>query len=100
MSAVSTSRPRKTSKRYSSAAGRTTPTIDRRPTSTRALGLSSLSNAGRYRLQLDAAVKRELFKDFFFSISFYNTFDSQPPNPDASKNDVGLVTSIGWSYSY
>jgi hypothetical protein len=58
----------------------------------------SLSNAGRQRLQLDAGVKYELFKDFFTSISLYNTYDSRPPNPTAAQNDVGLVLSIGWSY--
>jgi hypothetical protein len=58
----------------------------------------SLSNAGRHRFQLDTAVKRELFKDLFVSLSLYNTFDSRPPNPAADTNDVGVVASIGWSY--
>jgi hypothetical protein len=58
----------------------------------------SLSNLGRHRLQVDAAVKRELWKDFFLSVSMYNTFDSRPPNPDANTNDVGVVLSVGWSY--
>ena len=58
----------------------------------------SLSNAGRQRLQLDAAAKREFFKDLFLSINAYDTLDSRPPNPDAEKNDVGVVISIGWSY--
>ena len=58
----------------------------------------SLSDLGRQRLQLDASAKRELFKDFFVSANFYNTFDSRPPNPAADTNDVGIVMSIGWSY--
>jgi hypothetical protein len=58
----------------------------------------SLSNAGRQRLQLDAGVKRELWKDFFVGANFYNTYDSRPPNPAADSNDVGLVLSVGWSY--
>jgi hypothetical protein len=58
----------------------------------------SLSNLGRHRVQLDAGVKRELWKDFFVSLSLYNTFDSRPPNPAADTNDVGIVLSIGWSY--
>ena len=58
----------------------------------------SLSNAGRHRLQLDAAAKRELFKDFFVSLSVYNTYDNRPPNPAADRNDVGIVTAIGWTY--
>lgn len=58
----------------------------------------SVSNAGRHRLQLDAGVKRELWKDFFVSLSGYNTYDSRPPNPAADTNDVGIMLSIGWSY--
>jgi hypothetical protein len=58
----------------------------------------SLSNPGRQRVQLDAGVKRELWKDLFVSLNLYNTFDSRPPNPAADRNDVGVVTSIGWTY--
>ena len=58
----------------------------------------SLSNPGRHRAQFDAAVKRELWKDFFASLSGYNTYDNRPPNPAADTNDVGVVLSIGWSY--
>lgn len=58
----------------------------------------SLSNVGRQRLQLDAGVRRELLKDFFVAVSMYNTYDNRPPNPSADTNDVGVVTSLGWSY--
>jgi len=58
----------------------------------------SLSNTGRQRVQLDAAVKRELLKDFFVSVNLYNSYDNRPPNPASSNNDVGIVLSIGWTY--
>jgi hypothetical protein len=58
----------------------------------------SLSDPGRQRLQLDAGVKREFFKDLFVSLSLYDSFDNRPPNPEAEQNDVGVVLSIGWSY--
>ena len=58
----------------------------------------SLSNRGRQRLQLDAGAKREFFKDFFLSLNVFDTYDSRPPNPEAETNDVGVVTSIGWTY--
>jgi hypothetical protein len=57
-----------------------------------------LSDPGRQRLQIDGAVKQEVLKDFFVSVSGYNTFDSRPPNPAFSNNDVGVVLSVGWSY--
>jgi hypothetical protein len=58
----------------------------------------SLSNPGRQRVQLDAAIKREFWKDLFLSLSLYNSFDSEPPNVTANSNDVGIVLSIGWTY--
>jgi hypothetical protein len=58
----------------------------------------SLSNAGRHRLQLDSAIKRELWKDLFVALNVFDTFDSRPPNPEAERNDVGVVLSIGWTY--
>jgi hypothetical protein len=58
----------------------------------------SLSDPGRQRLQLDAAVKREFFKDLFVSLSVFYTLDTRPPNPDADTYDVGVLWSIGWTY--
>jgi Protein of unknown function, DUF481 len=58
----------------------------------------SLSNAGRQRVQLDAGVKREFWKDVFVALNLYNTYDNRPPNPAADTNDVGVVLSIGWTY--
>ena len=58
----------------------------------------SLSDPGRNRIQFDAGVKQELMKDFFVSVSGYNTYDSRPPNPAFANNDVGVVLSVGWSY--
>ena len=58
----------------------------------------SLSDAGRQRLQLDAAVKRELWKDFYFSVNVFDSYDNRPPNPAFDSNDVGVVLSVGWSY--
>ena len=72
-----------------------------RPKTTLDLSLNyypSLSNFGRQRVQLDASAKRELWKDLFVSLSLYNTYDNRPPNPAANNNDIGIITSIGWTY--
>jgi hypothetical protein len=58
----------------------------------------SLSDAGRQRVQLDAAIKREFWKDLFVALTLYNSYDNRPPNPAADTNDVGVVLSIGWTY--
>jgi hypothetical protein len=72
-----------------------------RPTTNLDVGLQyypSLSDTGRHRVQLDAGIKQELWKDLFVSLSLYNSFDNRPPNPDSNSNDVGVVLSVGWSY--
>jgi hypothetical protein len=58
----------------------------------------SLSQWGRQRVQLDAALKHELFSDFSVSLSLYYTFDSKPPQEGARRTDVGIVTSVGWTF--
>jgi len=58
----------------------------------------SLSDPGRQRVQLDAGIRREFWKDLFLALNLYNTYDNRPPNPSADTNDVGVVMSIGWSY--
>jgi Protein of unknown function, DUF481 len=58
----------------------------------------NLSTWGRQRFQLDSALRRELWKDFFAVLNVFYTFDSDPPNPEAARTDVGVVVSIGWSY--
>jgi hypothetical protein len=58
----------------------------------------SLSNWGRQRIQFDASLSRDLWGDFSFSIDVFDTFDSQPPDPNALRNDTGVVTSVGWTY--
>lgn len=58
----------------------------------------SVSNFGRQRLQFDTSIRRELLKDFFVALNLFDTFDSEPPNTDADRNDVGVVISLGWSY--
>ena len=58
----------------------------------------SLSDWGRQRLQINSDVKRELWRDFYVSLSGYDTFDSAPPNPSSASNDIGVVISISWTY--
>jgi hypothetical protein len=58
----------------------------------------SFSQWGRQRVQFDGALKHELFSDFSVSVSLYYTFDSKPPQEGAKRTDVGLVTSVGWSF--
>ena len=58
----------------------------------------SLTQWGRTRLEFDIAVRRELAKDFFFSVSLQDSFDSNPPSENAVHNDFNVVSSFGWSF--
>jgi hypothetical protein len=58
----------------------------------------SLSAWGRQRLQVNSAIKREMWKDFFVGFNGYYSLDTDPPNPTAARADLGLTLSVGWSY--
>ncbi|MCH8981494.1 DUF481 domain-containing protein, partial [candidate division KSB1 bacterium] len=58
----------------------------------------NLTPVGRVRAEFKIDLKWELVKDFFWNLEFYDSFDSEPPSADASKNDFGIVVSFGWTY--
>jgi hypothetical protein len=58
----------------------------------------SLTNWGRVRLELDVDINREIVKDFTINLSLYDSYDNEPPDPTAAKNDYGLVAGMGWSF--
>jgi hypothetical protein len=58
----------------------------------------SLDDPGRVRINANARIKRELFKDFFVGLSAYDAFDSRPKSASARTNDVGGALSFGWSF--
>jgi hypothetical protein len=57
----------------------------------------SLTESGRHRGSLDVSLRREFFKDFFFDISLYDTYDSNPPS-GGETSDYGFVTSLGYKF--
>lgn len=58
----------------------------------------NLTSWGRIRSEVDITGRREIVSDFFVSLSFYDSYDSNPADVDAQTNDYGLVTSIGWTF--
>jgi hypothetical protein len=58
----------------------------------------SLSDAGRFRGDFTTRLKYEVFSDFDVGVTFTDTFDSRPPEEDASHNDFIASFTIGWSY--
>jgi hypothetical protein len=55
---------------------------------------------GRYRAELRSSLRIEIFKDFFWGLTFFDDFDSDPPvTGDYEKNDFGISVSVGWAYN-
>ena len=57
-----------------------------------------LSEPGRFLLDLNASVRRELWRDFYIAGSFYDSYDNRPPASSTLKNDVGMTLTLGWTF--
>jgi hypothetical protein len=60
--------------------------------------IPSLTTLGRVRLQFDSKLRIEIVKNLYWSLNFWDSFDSQPPTKDFKRNDLGLTTSLGWTF--
>lgn len=58
----------------------------------------SLTVGGRVRAEFEAKCKMELIKDFFWSLSFYDSYDSKPLGETDEKHDYGVTTGVGWTF--
>ena len=63
-----------------------------------AMGYLGLSQWGRYRLEANASLRRELFSDLYVGLSFYESYDSEPATESAQKNDWGAGLTLGYSF--
>jgi Protein of unknown function, DUF481 len=57
-----------------------------------------ITDSGRVRLEFQAQAKREIIRDFYLSLSLFDSFDSRDPTTQQSKNDWGPVLSVGWTF--
>ncbi len=60
--------------------------------------LPNFTTRGRRRMQFNSNLRLEVLKDFFVSLTFYDTYDSKPPSRTAEKNDYGFTTGLSWSF--
>ncbi len=61
-------------------------------------GYASLNHGGRYRLDVQGQLKRELVKDFYATLRGYESYDSRPATEGAPQNDYGVTFALGWSF--
>jgi hypothetical protein len=58
----------------------------------------SLTESARVRARLDTSLRREIVKDLFLDVGFYDSYESHPSGPDAPENDYGVTTSVGYKF--
>jgi len=58
----------------------------------------NLTSWGRVRVDFEVKLRWEVIKKFFWEFQVYNNFDNRPPSGEGTKNDYGIVLSLGWSY--
>jgi hypothetical protein len=66
--------------------------------SSRATAFPSLSDWGRVRLVADLRVSYEVLRDFTIGLTFYDDFDSRPPDGSGAANDFGTSFTVGWTF--
>lgn len=63
---------------------------------TTATTYASLERA-RARLELDSSLRRDIFRNFYWAIRFFEEYDSDPP-PGKKNSDFGVTLTIGKSF--
>jgi len=63
----------------------------------RAALFPGMTDAGRIRASTNNTLKIKLVNDFYFSLGFWDNYDSRPP-ATAKKNEFGVSSSLGWSF--
>jgi putative salt-induced outer membrane protein YdiY len=57
----------------------------------------SLSDPGRLRMSSQSNLRIELVRNFYWNLQLYESYDTRPP-ANAPKNDLGVTTSLGWTF--
>lgn len=60
--------------------------------------LPSVKTWGRYRLQANGKARIEIVRNLYWSLTVYESYDSEPPSATSCRNDFGIATSLGWSF--
>jgi hypothetical protein len=60
--------------------------------------LPNFTTWGRIRTEFNTNLRIEVLRDFFVTLTFYDSYDSKPPLATATKNDYGFTTGLSWSF--
>jgi len=59
--------------------------------------IPSLTNWGRYRINLNTSIRFEVFKDLNWGAGLFDNFDSRPAEGN-ERNDFGVSTTLGYKF--
>lgn len=66
--------------------------------SSTAISYFAIGTRARARIEFSTSLKREIFKDFYWNLSGFDSYDSTPPQDTQKKNDFGITISFGYSF--
>ena len=58
------------------------------------IALPNLTQEGRIRFQLDVNLRQNIIGNLYWSIDLFETYDSEPPQPDAPKSEPMRVSNL------
>jgi hypothetical protein len=61
-------------------------------------GFAGLTESGRYRADVNAKLRQELWEDLFFEITYYLSWDNRNPTTGTQSTDYGLASGLSWTY--
>ena len=56
-----------------------------------------LGGRARTRFELESALRYEFYKDFYWAVNGFESFDSTPPD-NQKHNDAGVSLTLGWKF--
>ena len=56
-----------------------------------------ITESGRIRINTDIKLRNEIFRDVFWDLSFYSSYDNQPAD-GFEREDFGIITSLGATF--
>ena len=57
----------------------------------------NLGSESRTRLDATVSFRQKFYKDFYWSVNVYESFDSNPPDAQ-KKNDSSVAITLGWTF--
>jgi hypothetical protein len=74
-----------------------TPNNDKISLSNRIVCYVRLGGRGRVRVEVQSAWRHEFYKDFYWSLNGFDSFDGDPPD-DQKRNDFGVSFTLGYKF--